>query len=131
MNRKLKLSLYVAAIFAAGILTGIFLSCQVVFRAMTDREKMAGHWADVLQTKLNLTPEQAEKIRPIIHRTTLDFSKNLSQLLLVSLSNCNAQVSLELTPDQKAKLEQLQRNREEFIRATIGGETAEPLKTRH
>jgi hypothetical protein len=44
--------------------------------------------------------------------------------MLSSLSNCNARVGLELTPEQKAKFEQIQKEQQEFIRTKIGGETS-------
>ena len=124
MNRKLKISLYLAAIFAAGVLTGMFISYQVVRHMMPSQEKMANHWCADLQSKLNLTPEQMEKIRPIINGQLTDFKSSLTQEMVSSLSNCYVQVALQLTPDQKTKLEQLQREQEDFVRTKIGGQTS-------
>jgi Spy/CpxP family protein refolding chaperone len=128
MNRKLKISLYLAAIFAAGVVTGLFISYQVVRHMMPNREKMADHWCGELRSKLNLTPEQMQKIRPVVNDALTDFKNNLSCQMLFSLSNCNARVVMELTPEQKAKFEQIQREQQEFIRTKIGGETSSPTK---
>jgi Spy/CpxP family protein refolding chaperone len=128
MNRKLKLGLYLAAIFVAGVVTGMFISCQVVRHMMPSREKMANRWCGDLQSKLQLTPEQMRKIRPIVNDALSDFGNDLSREMLLSLSNCNARVILELTPDQKAKFEQIQKEQREFIRTRIGGETSSPPK---
>jgi Spy/CpxP family protein refolding chaperone len=124
MNRKLKISLYLTALFAAGVVTGMFISYQIARRMMPSREKMADHWCGELQSKLNLTPEQMQKIRPVVNDALTDFKNNLSCQMLSSLSNCNARVGLELTPEQKAKFEQIQKEQQEFIRTKIGGETS-------
>ena len=124
MNRKLKITLYLAAIFVAGVVTGMFISYQVVRHMMPNREKMADHWCGELQSKLNLTPDQMQKIRPVVNDALTDFKNNLSCQMSSSLSNCNARVVLELTPEQKLKFEQIQKEQQEFIRTKIGGETS-------
>jgi Spy/CpxP family protein refolding chaperone len=128
MNRKLKISLYLAAIFVAGIVAGMFISYQMARRMMPSREKMANHWCGELESKLNLTPEQLQKIRPIVDDALTDFKKNLSREMLLSLSNCNSRVALELTPEQKNRFEQTQKEQREFIRTRIGGETSGPAE---
>ncbi len=128
MNRKLKLSLYLAAIFVAGVFTGVFLSYQVVRHLMPNQERMASHWCAELQNKLSLTPEQARKVRPIVDNALVGFKHNLVQDALSGLSNCYAKVALELTPEQKAKLEQLQRDQEKFFRSRFGEEAPKPGK---
>jgi Spy/CpxP family protein refolding chaperone len=128
MNRKLKISLYLAALFTAGLVTGMFISYQIARHMMPNREKMADHWCGELQSKLNLTPDQMLKIRPVVNEALNDFKNNLSCQMLFSLSNCNARVVLELTPEQKAKFEQIQKEQQKFIRTKIGGETSSPPK---
>jgi len=123
MNRKLKISLYLAAIFLAGVITGMFVSYQIARRMMPNRERMAAHWCGELQSKLDLTPEQLRKIRPLINDALTDFRNNLSREMLSSLSNCNARIVVELTPEQRTKFEQIQKEQEGFIRTKIGGET--------
>jgi hypothetical protein len=122
MNRKVKLSLYLAAIFVAGVFTGIFISYQVVRHMMPNQERMASHWCADLQHKLDLTSDQAAKIRPIIDNALVGFKQNLEQDVLSRLSNCYAQVSLELTPAQKTKLDQLQQEQAKFLRSRFGDE---------
>lgn len=122
MNRKLKLSLYLAAIFAAGVVTGMFISYQVVRHMMPSRERMASRWAGELQSKLDLTPEQMQKVRPVIDEVLANFKGNLSQEMLGSLSNCYARVALDLTSVQKEKLQQLEQEQARFIRTQFGGE---------
>src|SRR5579862_4501225 len=117
MNRKLKISLYLAAIFAAGVVSGMFISYQIARHFMPGRDKMVNHWCGELESKLSLTPEQSQKIRPIIEGALCDFQNNLSTDMLSSMSNCNAKVALELNADQKKKLADLQKEQEEFIRS--------------
>jgi Spy/CpxP family protein refolding chaperone len=128
MNRKLKITLYLAAIFATGVITGMFISYQVARHMMPSREKMVNRWCDDLQSKLDLTPDEMQKIRPIIEKDMTDFKEELFQQMLANLSNCNAQIALELTPAQKTKLEQLQKEQEAFIRATMGGDASASAK---
>jgi hypothetical protein len=128
MNRKVKISLYLAAIFVAGVVTGMFISYQIARLMMPSRDKMANRWCGELESKLNLTPEQVRKVRPMIDGALCDFRNNLSHDMLWSLSNCNAQVALELTAEQREKLVQLQKEQEQFIRTKIGGETPDAGK---
>ena len=128
MNRKLKISLYLAAIFGTGVVTGMFISYQAARHMMPNRERMADHWCGELQSKLNLTPGQMQKIRPVVNDALTDFKNNLSCQMLFSLSNCNARVVLELSPEQRAKFERIQKEQQEFIRTKIGGETSSPPK---
>jgi len=122
MNRKLKISLYLTAIFVAGIVTGMFISYQVARYMMPSREKMAGRWCNELQSRLDLTPEQMTKIRPIIGGALSDFKDDLTRDMLGSLSNSYVCVAQQLTPAQKPKLEQFQKEQEKFIRTTFGAE---------
>lgn len=129
MNRKLKITFYLAAIFVTGVVTGMFISYQVARHMMPSKEKMVDHWCGELQSKLDLTPEQLQKIRPIIESDMADFKDGLCRQMVGNLSNCNAQIAAELTPAQKVKLEQLQKDQERFIRTAFGGETTASSKT--
>ena len=129
MNRKLKITFYLAAIFVTGVVTGMFISKLIVAHMMPSREKMVNHWCDDLRSKLDLTPEQLQKIRPIVEKDMADFKDDLCHQMVANLSNCNAQIAAELTPAQKAKLEQLQKEQEAFIRSRFGGETTASMKT--
>jgi hypothetical protein len=129
MNRKLKITLYLAAIFVTGVVTGMFISKLIVARMMPSREKMVDHWCDDLRSKLDLSPEQMQKIRPIIEKDMTDFKDDLCRQMVGNLSSCNAQIAGELTPAQKVKLEQFQKEQEAFIRSRFGAETKASMKT--
>ncbi len=62
--RKIKIVLYLAGIFFAGIVTGVFISFQVVRHMMPNQTNMTEHWSRQLQSRLDLSPEQMRKIKP-------------------------------------------------------------------
>ena len=128
MNRKLKISLYLAAIFAAGFGTGMFVSFQVMRHTMPNKETMAAHWCGDLQSKLALSPEQVSKIRPIIDDTLDDFKNCMSQGMFSTLSNGNARIMVQLTPAQHAKFEDIMKEQREMIRSRFGGGAPDPQK---
>jgi hypothetical protein len=124
MNRlsKLKIGFYLAAIFVAGLVTGAFITFQVGKHMMPNKEKMVRHWSEDLQAKLSLTPEQVQRIEPIILETLEGFKIVLAQDALTALSNCNARIALEISPEQKLKLEQMEQEQRGFIWRKFGGQ---------
>lgn len=126
MNRKLKISLYLAAIFGAGVFTGVLISYQVVRHMMPNRERIAARWCGELQSKLALETGQMEKIRPLADQALEGFNQDMFQLIMTRVSDCYERVAPELTPAQKEKLAKLQKEQESFLRARMG---IEPPKT--
>jgi hypothetical protein len=122
--RKLKVILYLAGIFFAGLGTGIFISSQVARHMMPNEARMTERWSHDLESKLTLSPEQMQKIRPVIQNTIGGFTATLAGNALASLSNCNAQIVVELTPEQKVKFEQIDKEQREFIQHVWGGQVA-------
>ncbi len=121
MNRlsKWRIGLYLAAIFVAGTVTGVVLTCTVGWRLMSaafSEQKMAEHWCAELQSKLNLNPDQMQRIRPIVNDTIHEVRTNLTERLSTMISNCNARIEHELTPEQKVKFEELVREHETRMR---------------
>ena len=72
---------------------------------------------------MNLTPGQVEKIRPIINDAMEELKGRLSADMLSVLTNHNALIAAELTPEQKLKFDQIQKEEQDGIRALFGGET--------
>lgn len=124
--RKIKISLYLAAIFFAGIVTGVFISFQVARHMMPTQANLTERWSRELQSKLALSPEQMQKIKPVIRNTLGGFKDILAADALSSLSNCNAQIVAELTPEQKVKLEELAKGQREFIQTRLGQTAPQP-----
>lgn len=118
--RKLKIILYISGIFFAGVITGLFISFQIARHMMPNEARITDHWSGDLQSRLNLSPEQMETAKPIIRKTLGDFKSTLGNDALAALSNCNAQISTVLTPEQKVKFEQLEKEQREFIEHKLG-----------
>ena len=123
-SRKVKVVLYLAGIFFAGIVTGIFISFQVARHMMPNQANLTERWSRELQSILNLSPEQMQKIKPVIRNTIGGFKDSLAADALAALTNCNAQIAVELTPDQKVKFEQLAKEQVEFIQNRFGVQAA-------
>ena len=117
---KLKLVFYLSLLFLAGVVTGAFLTFQVVRHLMPNQEKLAARWAGELRSKLDLTPGQVQKIEPIIQETIGAFKTTLGNDVLSALTNCNARIALQLTAGQKTRFEQLEKEQQEFISRKFG-----------
>jgi Spy/CpxP family protein refolding chaperone len=103
---KWKISLYLLALFLAGVVTGAILTHQIGKRIMMkvmQPEAMAERWRHDLKTRLNLSAEQSQKIAPII--------------------NSNARIALELTPEQRIKFAEIEKEQQEFIRSRFNNGT--------
>jgi Spy/CpxP family protein refolding chaperone len=122
--RKLKIVFYLTGIFLAGIVTGVFISFQVARHMMPTQANMTGHWSRQLQSKLDLSPEQMQKIKPLLREAIGGFQATVAADALSSLSNCNVQIATQLTPEQKVKFEQLAKEQREFIQQKLGGQVA-------
>jgi hypothetical protein len=125
MNRlsKLKITAYIVGIFVAGLVTGFVIACLLARHFMPNQEKMTRRWTEELQTKLNLTADQLAKVEPIIRETMGQFKTMLVNDSLSTLSNCNARIAVELTPEQKTKFEQIENEQREFILKRFGNKT--------
>jgi hypothetical protein len=120
---KPKIILYLTGIFVAGMVTGAVITVVIGRHMMPNQAKMARHWTQELQTKLNLAPEQVRKIEPIINETLAGFKTIMANDALASLSNCNARIAVELKPEQMDKFRQLEKEQQEFIRGSFCGKT--------
>lgn len=126
---KLKISLYLATLFLAGVVTGAFLTHQIgkrIMMKMMRPEAMAEHWRHDLEGKLGLTPEQSERIKPIIADGMEAFRTRFHDQMQLSLSNCNARIAVELTPEQRTKFAEVEKEQQEFIRARFKDGNAPP-----
>ena len=121
---KGKISLYLLALFLAGVVTGAILTAQIGRRMMLrvmQPEAMAGHWQHDLETRLNLTAAQSQNIRPVIVEGIRNFGLTLHDQMGLALSNCNARIELELTPDQKIKFAEIEKKQQDFVRSRFDG----------
>jgi Spy/CpxP family protein refolding chaperone len=120
---KLKIGLYLAAIFVAGFVSGVFVTFQVGRHLMPGQAQIAEHWCRDLQSKMSLTPAQVDKIRPIINDAVSQLKGRVFTDMLSNLSNCNVRIAVELTPEQKPKFAEIQQKQEGMIRSIFGGGT--------
>jgi Spy/CpxP family protein refolding chaperone len=113
---KLRISLYLTALFLAGVVTGSFLTVAIG-RQMMSAEKMVSRWRKELETKLQLTTEQVQKIDPILRDSMASFGAQLADQMLISMSNSSARIRLVLTPDQQAKFNEIEAKQVQFVEA--------------
>jgi len=113
MNKPWKLVLLLAGIFLAGGVTGAFVMLRVG-REMLARRPGPEQWAPIhlkhLAERLDLTPEQQDQLRPIVRRNM----EELNRLRTYSMAETKSafermerEIAEKLTPDQKTKLEQM------------------------
>lgn len=121
---KWKIIGYAAAIFIAGGISGGALGVYQArsnFLAPPPEQEMAVRMLDRFQTRLGLTPDQVAKIKPVIDSAAADLStiradtaKRINEVFDASYT----QVSALLTPEQRVKLLQMQKeHRERMQRA--------------
>src|SRR5438309_665114 len=126
MNRltRWKVVVYLAAIFAAGGVSGWIVATQTVRQKAFSpprTDEIAQSLRQRMRAKLNLTPEQQESVDQIIDRSSTDLQSIHRQsigLIRQALSNRNAQFAAVLTPEQQKQFERLEREREESWRGT-------------
>ncbi|HEY5043142.1 MAG TPA: hypothetical protein VIK53_14205, partial [Verrucomicrobiae bacterium] len=80
-------------------------------------QAMAGRWQHDLETRLSLSAAQTQKIGPIIMDGMKTFGLTLHDQMGLALSNCNARIALELTPEQKIKFAEIEKEQQGFIRS--------------
>jgi len=126
---KWKIRFYLLALFLAGMVTGGILTAQIgrhIMQKIMQPEAMAAHWQHDLEKRLNLSAEQSQKIAPIIIENMKTFGSVLSDQMRLALSNCNARIELELTPEQKIKFAAIEKEQEQFVQSRFNNEPKNP-----
>lgn len=114
---KTKLILYLAAIFLAGGVTGVTVALRVSRQTLAEGPRPtrldARYLKERFQSRLALTPGQAKVIEPILEKMSEDLKsvrqdaiKRISAIMKSSYD----QIDKELTPEQRQKLEEMQRD---------------------
>jgi len=123
MNKPWKVVLAFTAIFLAGAIFGGLLMARLGPRLAQKRggpppppsPMMLRHFSE----RLDLTPAQKEKIRPLVERAE-DEVRTMRQTSLkdtgVILRRIQQEIAAELTPDQRKKLERMQVRQRELMR---------------
>jgi len=118
LGRHWKIGLCLVAIFAAGAVTGAMLTVRMV-KAYIARQATLDRWAGNAmkdyQKKLDLTPAQAEKLKPVFEEAAKELREirsNTTSNTIQVLRKMNEDVSRDLTPEQQKKLDEIKR---EFV----------------
>ena len=129
---KRKLASYVLAIFLAGVGSGALVVWQVCRRtpvAPLTPEEIGARLRARFESRLDLTPEQRQKVGAMIDRA-MDRVQSIRQEtashVFANVSELHEQVLTVLTPEQKTKFEELERERRHHLRQKFGPATNAP-----
>jgi Spy/CpxP family protein refolding chaperone len=126
MNQPWKVIIVLLGIFIAGGVTGGFVALRFAKNRIQNRpvpEEWAPRHLKRLADRLELTPEQQEQIRPIVRHNMEQLSRVRNNSMVETktiLEGMQREISEKLTPEQRAKFEQMNREfregREKFER---------------
>lgn len=117
-----KLVLLLAGIFAAGCVAGSFVTMGYVRSKIRERgapEQWGPARLKLLAQRLDLTPEQIERLKPIVRRDVEDLNRLRQQSFQETrriLERMERDIAAALTPEQKKKFEELNREMRERAR---------------
>ena len=123
---KWKLGLYVAAIFLAGGGTGAFVTWRLTRHLMfttPNTQELGARLKARFRSRLELTPGQAALVDPWVDQAMSQVEiihQDMAARIFANVSNLNFQVARDLTPEQKLKLEEYDRERREHLRKKLG-----------
>jgi uncharacterized membrane protein len=115
MNKPWKVIIVLLGIFAAGGVTGGFVTLRVCKNKILNRpvpEEWAPKHLKRLVDRLALTPEQQELIRPIVRRNMEQLNRVRNQSMAETqtvVEGMQRDISAQLTPEQRTKFEQMNR----------------------
>ncbi|MGA3169405.1 MAG: hypothetical protein ABSE62_00170 [Chthoniobacteraceae bacterium] len=112
---------YAVAIFVTGGISGGALGvyeAKIRLLAEPKEPEVALRILNHLKTRLELTPDQVAEITPIVQKAAEDIHRYRGECtdnVIKVLDQAYAQISADLTPDQRAKLQQMQKERLEQL----------------
>jgi Spy/CpxP family protein refolding chaperone len=119
--RSWKVVLYATLIFVAGLFIGVLAGPHVLrtfLRPPTPAE-MSRHILARLESRLSLTPEQTAQIKPLVEQTASDIDairEATTKQISDRIAESNSKIAAFITPEQKAKLDQMAAERREHMR---------------
>jgi len=129
---KRKLGFYVLVLFLAGAGSGALISWQVC-RSMPVPSRTPAQIGARLraryQSQLALTPEQVQKIDPIIDQGTRRVQAirvETASNIFANVATMDEQMLKVLTPEQRVRFEVLERERRDYLRQKFGPVTNTP-----
>ena len=116
MNRALRWKLVAGftLVFLAGGVTGAFVGMAQArrhFFLAPHRAFLKERWGDRLRTQLNLTPEQVQKISPIVDKATTDLETirtETARRVHETMGQAHRDRATNLTDDQRKKLQEIE-----------------------
>lgn len=111
--RHWKVILALVALFLIGGVTGTAVTLKVVKQIVANRsnpERVPQLMLHEYERRLDLTPEQVEKIRPIMQRTGREMWELRAEMTgrtFQIIRHSNEQIAAELTPEQQKRFEEL------------------------
>jgi len=123
-SSKRKLAVYLAAIFAAGTVSGWVVATRTVRQKafMAPRsDEIAASLRKCLHSKLALTDDQKRKVDAVIEHSSKEMQsihKESIERIRQALGNRNAQLAAVFTPEQQKQFERLEKERQESWRGT-------------
>ena len=121
MNNSLRWRLILAfvLVFLAGAACGFFGALHVHhFFARMDSGAMAQHLKHRLRAELKLTPEQMQKISPIIDRAASELKTKREQTMRdvhEIFEQAHREMQPFLTPEQRTKLQELEKRHRQLL----------------
>jgi hypothetical protein len=115
MNKPWKVIIVLLGIFAAGGVTGGFVTLRVCKNKILNRpvpEEWAPKHLKRLVDRLALTPEQQEQIRPIVRRNMEQLNRVRNHSMAETqtvVEGMQQDIAEKLTPEQRTKFEQMNR----------------------
>ncbi|HTO02118.1 MAG TPA: hypothetical protein VL069_00385 [Opitutus sp.] len=132
MNQPWKVVLAFVGVFLAGVICGGPLLDWVRERSDANRPPFAERTMRRFEKELKLTVAQKEKIEPVLLRTQTQWrqfrQENVRNLMGV-IDRMHADIEVELTPEQRVKLEAISnefRSRAERFRGRIRDQESPP-----
>lgn len=117
--------LLLAGIFLAGGVTGSFVTLWMSHSVMAQRaapERWGPTRLKMLAERLELTPSQLEQVRPIVHRDMSELSRLRQEGVRATrqvLQRMEKDIAAVLTPEQRVKFEELNREMHERARRVM------------
>ena len=134
---KGKIILYLAAIFLAGGVTGGVIGWRETKEKKwkpPTREGMCGYFRQRLQAELGLNADQVDQLEPLLEKRVKAMEEVHARTVqqideLLRSSDAEIADALKLTADQRAKLQEMGKNRREhFGKERRGGPPPPPLQ---
>ncbi|HWL17581.1 MAG TPA: hypothetical protein VNR00_18375 [Opitutus sp.] len=113
MNRTWKIVLAFVGVFLAGAIFGAALAPRLMRTLLPERRQpFQERMMERLDEELHLTAEQKQKIAPIVQRMAEETQRMRREGAITYrtvMEGLNEEIALELTPEQRAKHEEMRR----------------------